>query len=83
MINIINDTLKKKDSDGVIRWSRTSLTMLTAWISVLFSFYYDLIKNGFNEASFIIMVGVALGSKLTDAWTKRINPIINNDEKTD
>lgn len=83
MIKIIDDTLKKKDADGTIRWSRTSLTMFTAWVSVLFSFHYDLIKNGFNEASFIIMVGVALGSKLTDAWTKRINPIIKNDEKTD
>lgn len=83
MIKIINDTLKKKDADGTMRWSRTSLTMFTAWVSVLFSFHYDLIKNGFNETSFIMMVGVALGSKLTDAWTKRINPIIKNDEKTD
>lgn len=63
--SIINDTLK---IDG--KWSRTSLTMATAWWSCLFTFFYHLFKDGFDETSFALMLGIALGSKVTDAWGK-------------
>lgn len=68
---IINDTLK---IDG--KWSRTSLTMLTAWVTVLWSYHYDVIRNGFNETAFGLMLSVAVGVKVTDAISKKINPQI-------
>jgi hypothetical protein len=68
---IINDTLKKPDDKGIWRWSRTSLTMFSAWITVLSMAIYDTYKNGLNETVFITLVGVALGSKMTDAISKK------------
>lgn len=76
--SIINDTLK---IDG--KWSRTSLTMLTAWLTVLWSYHYDVIKNGFNETAFGLMLGVAVGVKVTDAWSKKLNPQIKQDDTVD
>jgi len=73
---IVNDTLKKKDKDGVMRYSRTSLTMLTAWWACLYAFVYTLHKYGMSEWMFGIMCGVALGAKLTDAWSKKIDPTV-------
>ena len=67
IIALINDTLKK---DG--RWSRTSLTMFSAWNLVSFMVIYDLYKEGFRYDVFVTMVGVALGTKLTDSVGKRI-----------
>lgn len=72
--DIINDTLKRADDNGVLRWSRTSLTMFTAWIAVLWSYHYALIKYGFNETAFGLVIGVALGAKVTDAWSKKMTP---------
>ena len=74
--NIINDTLKRKDIDGVMRWSRTSLTMLSAWIAVLLAFVIDTIKHQgvVDPIKFGMMVGVALGSKVADAYSKKITP---------
>jgi len=67
IIALINDTLKK---DG--RWSRTSLTMFSAWLLVVYMVIYDLYKEGFRYDVFVTMVGVALGTKLTDSVGKRI-----------
>ncbi len=64
---IINDTLKR---DG--KWSRTSLTMATAWFAVLGTYISDFCINGFRMDSFSIMVGVALGVKWIDAKSKQI-----------
>jgi hypothetical protein len=66
--SILNDTLKV---DG--KWSRTSLTMFTAWIASLHMAYYDLYKNGFHMEVFLTLVGVALGSKVTDSISKKIH----------
>lgn len=72
---VIRDTLMRKDAiTGELVYSRTSLTMFTAWLAVLWSFHYALIKYGFNEVSFGIMVTAALGSKVTDSWSRRMNP---------
>jgi hypothetical protein len=65
--DIANDTLKK---DG--KWSRTSLTMFSAWLCAIVFALYDLNKNGFHFEVFLTFVGVALGSKLVDAQSKRL-----------
>lgn len=70
---IVRDTLKKQDG-GELRWSRTSLTMFSAWIISICMAFYDLYKNGFSYEVFIAFVGVALGSKVTDSISKKINP---------
>ena len=68
---IVNDTLKRNG-----KYSRTSLTMATAWGSCLLSYCYDFIKSGFNFEAFIVLVGVALGAKVTDAWSKKLDPLV-------
>lgn len=65
---IANDTLKR---DGL--WSRTSLTMFTAWIWVIIIASVDYCKSGFKFEVWCTMVAVALGVKVTDAWSKKIN----------
>jgi hypothetical protein len=67
ILALINDTLKK---DG--KWSRTSLTMFSAWKLVIFMVVFDLYKEGFRYDVFVTMVGVALGTKLTDSIGKRV-----------
>jgi len=67
LTSLINDTLKK---DG--KWSRTSLTMFSAWKLVIFMVIFDLCKEGFRYDVFATMVGVALGTKLTDSIGKRV-----------
>jgi hypothetical protein len=64
---VAHDTLTK---DG--KWSRTSLTMLTAWGFAIFLAAYDLYNNGFHFEVFLTFVGVALGSKIVDAQSKKI-----------
>ena len=67
ILALINDTLKK---DG--KWSRTSLTMFSAWKLVIFMVIFDLYKEGFRYDVFVTMVSVALGTKLTDSIGKRV-----------
>ena len=66
---LVNDTFKREG-----KWSVTRLTMGTAWFACLYSYFYDLTKNGFNLEAFLILVGVALGAKVTDAYSKKLNP---------
>lgn len=73
--SIINDTLKING-----KWSRTSLTMFTAWMAVLWSYVYDIVKTGFNYQAFLVMVVVATGIKVTDAWSKKLNPETKADD---
>ena len=63
-----NDTLKK---DG--KYSRTSLTMCTAWFMCSLTYMFDYFKNGFRIEAFMVMVGVALGSKISDALSTKLN----------
>lgn len=74
--NLAEDTLKRKGEDRQMHWSPTKLTMFSAWVVVLYSYHYDLIKNGFNETAFMVLTGVALGAKVTDAWSKKMNPLV-------
>jgi uncharacterized membrane protein len=66
---LINDTLKKRG-----KWSTTLLTMATAWLLVIITYLIDFFKNGLNETAFGIMVGIALGSKITNAISNKLNP---------
>ena len=69
---IANDTLKR-DKDNVRRWSKTALTMLSAWVLVCVSYIVDLFAHGFRMERFLIMVGIATGMKTFDAVSKAIN----------
>jgi hypothetical protein len=72
-VNIVNkilsDTLKKNG-----KWSTTLLTMFTAWVAVLITYLVDFIKGGYklNETAFCIIVAVALGSKITNSLSNKI-----------
>jgi len=69
---LIEDTLKKYNENGVLRYSRTSLTMFTAWVIAIYMAMIDFIWNGFRLDVWMTFVGVALGTKITDAFTKKI-----------
>ena len=80
MKQLINDTLKRKDAQGNLKWSATRLTMATAWFTAVGSYLYDLTKNGFHFEAFIVIVGVALGSKISDGIGKKLNPETDHEE---
>ena len=69
---VANDTLKKKDEDGFTRWSRTSLTMFSAWMIVCYIAIADFNKSGFNGEVFIALSTIAIGVKITDSISKKI-----------
>ena len=71
--NIISDTLKR-DKNGVRRWSKTSLTMLTAWITALVMAIDNHYKHGFNYSVWIVFIGIATTSKVIDRTAKKIKP---------
>lgn len=64
---ILQDTLKKEG-----KWSRTSLTMFSAWIVSMFMAMFDFFFNGLKYDVWVTLVVVATGIKITDAWSKRI-----------
>jgi len=66
--SIFNDTLKRED-----KWSRTSLTMFSAWLVVIAMALIDFFKNGLNFEVWFTLVMVSLGVKITDAYSKKIN----------
>jgi len=69
---LVQDTLMKYEGDR-LRYSRTSLTMFSAWLLVIYMTIYDLYKEGFRYDVFATMVAVALGTKITDSFSKKIN----------
>lgn len=70
---IVNDTLKKHDpKDGIRRWDRMKLTMLTAWLVSLFMALRDYYFNGLRYDVLVLFVGVSLGSKVIDGVSKRL-----------
>jgi hypothetical protein len=64
---ILHDTLKK---DG--KWSRTSMTMFSAWALSLSMAMFDFFFNGLKYDVWVTLVVVATGIKITDAWSKKI-----------
>lgn len=75
LLPVITDTLKR---DG--RWSMTKIMMAVSYDSALYAFFYDMYKNGFNFQTFCVMLGVGLGAKVTDAYSKKLTP--NNTTNT-
>jgi hypothetical protein len=69
---IANDTLKKEKDDGSLRYAGDKLTMFSAWIVVLGSYIVYQIRVGFDFNAWLILVGVAIGIKSSDAAAKRI-----------
>lgn len=70
--DLVNDTLKKYDENGVLRFSRTSLTMFSAWLIAVFMALVDFTFSGFRLDVWMTFVGVALGTKITDSLSKKI-----------
>lgn len=71
--DIANDTLKRNG-----KWSRTSLTMFSAWFVALLMSCIDFAFNGLRFDVWLTLVGVAMGSKITDSYSKKIH---NNEER--
>lgn len=69
--NIINDTLKR-EKNGVRRWSKTALTMLTAWIMALAMAIDHQARTGFDYSVWIVFISVATGMKIADRAAKAI-----------
>jgi len=65
--NLIEDTLKK---DG--KWSKTSLTMFSAWLLVVFMTIFVMIKEGFRFDVYTMLVFVSLGIPLVPPISNRI-----------
>ena len=74
---IVDDTLKR-DKDNKRRFSKTALTMLSAWLLVIYVFIDDYAKNGFRSESFYSMLAVATGIKVSDAIAKKFNKMNNS-----
>jgi len=66
--DIINDTLKRNG-----KWSRTSLTMFSAWFVALMMSTIDFAFNGLRFDVWLTLVGVAMGSKITDSVSKKLH----------
>lgn len=65
---IVNDTLKKNG-----KWSRTSLTMFTSYFVALLMSIIDFAFNGLRFDVWCVLIGVAMGSKITDSYSKKIH----------
>jgi len=70
--DIVNDTLKKKAEDGRMRWSRTSLTMFTSYLFATIAATIHFILKGFNFEVFLVFMGTAVSTKISDAIGNRI-----------
>ena len=69
---IVNDTLKKNG-----KWSRTSLTMFVTLFVALVMSCIDFAFNGLRFDVWVTLMGVAMGSKITDSVSKKLH----NDER--
>jgi hypothetical protein len=67
-VKIWRDTLQDKEGS----YSRTSLTMFSAWVMVNIIAVYDLYQEGFRMDVWSVYVGVSTGMKLIDAKSKQI-----------
>lgn len=65
---IVNDTLKKNG-----KFSRTSLTMFVTLFIALVMSTIDFAFNGLRFDVWVTLMGVALGSKITDSYSKKIH----------
>ena len=65
--DIFRDTLKvkEKEADNTVKlkWSKTNLTMFTAFAIGCFMAVYDFFKTGFNFQVFLVYISMAIGMK--------------------
>lgn len=66
--DIANDTLKRNG-----KWSRTSLTMFVTLFVALVMSTIDFAFNGLRFDVWATLMGVAMGSKITDSYSKKIH----------
>jgi hypothetical protein len=66
---IIYETLKGANG----RWSKSALTMFTAWVVSIQMAMYNLYNSGFDYTVFATFIAVALGAKTMDSVAKKIN----------
>lgn len=66
--DIVNDTLKKNG-----KFSRTSLTMFVTLFVALVMSCIDFAFNGLRFDVWVTLMGVAMGSKITDSYSKKIH----------
>lgn len=66
LYKIAIDTLTREG-----RFSRTSLTMFSAWIASLLMALIDFFCNGLRYDVWLTLVGVAMGSKIVDKFAKK------------
>ena len=66
--DIVNDTLKRNG-----KWSRTSLTMFVTLFVALVMSCIDFAFNGLRFDVWVTLMGVAMGSKITDSFSKKIH----------
>ena len=78
LIKTLADDTLKREKDGIRRFSKTALTMFVAFVLVCGTYIYDLITHGFRMETFLVMVGIALGTKTTDALSKKLNKTNNS-----
>lgn len=71
---ISNDTLKTVDPiTGKLRFSNTSLTKFTAWLTVLFMVFFMLYTEGFRYDVFVTMCITAGVIETTKSISKKIH----------
>jgi len=64
---LLSDTLKKEG-----KWSRTSLTMFTSFAICVLVGLIDFFAHGYNSEVFFGFLSVAVGSKISDAFSRKI-----------
>lgn len=64
-MKIVNDTLKVNG-----KWSKTNLTMLTAYLIAIYMAIFDLYRNGFNFEVFCVFIALSTGMKYFDSIKK-------------
>jgi len=75
--SIAEDTLKVwDDKEKRLKWSATKWTMFVAFGTAICMGLYDSYKNGLDEFVFGALLTVALTGKVTNAWSKKIDPTI-------
>jgi hypothetical protein len=65
--SLFRDTLKKEG-----KWSRTSLTMFTSFSICVLVGLIDFFMHGFNTEVFFGFLSVAVGSKISDSFSKKL-----------
>jgi hypothetical protein len=71
-------TMKTKEG----KWSLIRIMMGIAFACAMYGYIFDIYKNGFNDYAFTVLLVFGATGKLTDALSKKVNPLVNptNDE---